>query len=373
MYLASSHKGLTSQMAEEALKKLEEQLNCSICLDTYTDPKLLQCFHVYCQQCLVPLVAQDERRQLGLTCPTCRRVTPVPDGGVVGLQSAFHIYRLLEIRDSIQKQEDRASTPEGAESVETPDKKNSYCSVHDGKELELYCETCGELICTRCALKGGKHHSHDYQELDQACYKEEVRSALDPLEKQIAIIEKALAQFDIIGDEISSQREVAEVNIHTTFRRLQEVLSARETELIGQLDQVTHSKLKSLAVQRDQVETIRAQLSSCLHYMRESLKPGSKRGALVAKQAKELTTLFQPDILQPSTKADLEFLAPVHMIKECEDCGRIAPQREHPPDPVTRAMPAKPITGTAHVSAKPITGTAHVPAKPIITCSSANY
>ena len=41
-------------MAEEAIKKLEEQLNCSICLDTFTDPKLLQCFHVYCRKCLVP-------------------------------------------------------------------------------------------------------------------------------------------------------------------------------------------------------------------------------------------------------------------------------------------------------------------------------
>ena len=44
-------------MAEsKAIKKLEDQLNCSICLDTYTDPKLLQCFHVYCRKCLIKLV-----------------------------------------------------------------------------------------------------------------------------------------------------------------------------------------------------------------------------------------------------------------------------------------------------------------------------
>ena len=30
-------------MAEEALKKLEEQFNCTICLETYTDLKQLQC------------------------------------------------------------------------------------------------------------------------------------------------------------------------------------------------------------------------------------------------------------------------------------------------------------------------------------------
>ena len=87
-----------SVMAEEVLEKLKEQLNCSICLDTYADPKLLQCFHVYCRKCLVPLVVRDEQGELGLTCPTCRQVTPIPAGGVAGLQSAFHINRFLEIR-----------------------------------------------------------------------------------------------------------------------------------------------------------------------------------------------------------------------------------------------------------------------------------
>ena len=90
-------------MAEEALKKLEEQLNCAICLDTYTEPKLLQCFHVYCQQCLVKLTVRDQQGQLSLTCPTCRQVTPITGRGVADLQSAFHINHLLEVRQSFKK------------------------------------------------------------------------------------------------------------------------------------------------------------------------------------------------------------------------------------------------------------------------------
>lgn len=69
-------------MAEVALKKLEEQLQCSICLETYTDPKLLQCNHVYCQKCLVKLVIRDQQGQLSLPCPICRQATPVPASGV---------------------------------------------------------------------------------------------------------------------------------------------------------------------------------------------------------------------------------------------------------------------------------------------------
>ena len=157
-------------MAEQALKRLEEQLNCSICLETFTDPKLLQCFHVYCQQCLVPLGVRDQQGQLSLTCPTCRQVTPIPPRGVAGLQSAFHINHLLEIQDSVKKLQNPPANFEGAVGgtvVENPPKNAAqFCFEHVERELELYCETCGELICYKCGLKGGKHHSHDYEELN---------------------------------------------------------------------------------------------------------------------------------------------------------------------------------------------------------------
>ena len=318
-------------MAEKVLKQLEEQLNCSICLDTYTDPKLLQCFHVYCRKCLVPLVDRDQQGQLGLTCPICRQVTPVPDRGVAGLQSAFRINRFLEIKDSLQRPENPAATFDKASPTDVnPVKKASHCFVHEGKELELFCETCGELVCTRCALKGGKHHDHSYEELKQAFrkYKDEIMSSLEPMEKQVIIMKKTLAQLDARCGEISDQRTATAVNIHVTFRRLQEVLDVRETELIGQLDQVTQGKLKGLAVQRDQIETTLAQLCSCLHFMRESLRTGNEGDVLKMKintdrQVKELTTPFPPDILEPSTDADIAFSAQGDMTAACQNYGQV--------------------------------------------------
>ena len=320
---------LSFLMAEKVLKQLEEQLNCSICLDTYTDPKLLQCFHVYCRQCLVPLVDRDQQGKLGLTCPICRQVTPVPDRGVAGLQSAFHINRFLEIKESLQRPENPAATLE--ESDVNSVKKARYCFVHEDKELELYCETCGELICTRCALNGGKHHDHSYEDLGQAFrkYKEEISSSLEPMEKQVTIMKKALAQLDARCGEISDQRTATAVNIHGTFRRLQEVLDVRETELIGQLDQVTQGKLKGLAVQRDQIETTLVQLCSCLHFMRESLRTGSEGDVLMMKtntvrQVKKLIIPFpQQDILEPSTDADIVFSASADMIAACQNYGQV--------------------------------------------------
>ena len=320
------------EMAEQALKRLEEQLNCSICLDTFTDPKLLQCFHVYCQQCLVPLGVRDQQGQLSLSCPTCRQVTPIPPRGVAGLQSAFHINHLLEIQDSIKNLQNPAASLEGGGTgVKNPQKNaTQFCFEHVEEELKLYCETCGELICYKCGLKGGKHHSHDYEELNQAFekYKKEITSSIEPIEKQVVIIKKALALIEQRCGEISDQREAIENDVHITFRRLREVLTVRETELIGQLHKMTQGKLKGLAAKSDQIETTLAKLNSCLHFMGESIKLGNKSDVLMMKantvhQMKELTTPFQPDTLKPNTEADIVFSALADLTAACKNYGKI--------------------------------------------------
>ena len=326
-------------MAEEALEKLEEQLNCSICLDTYTDPKLLQCFHVYCRQCLVPLVDRDQQGRLGLSCPTCRQVTPIPDRGVAGLQSAFLINDLLGIKESLQKVEKPAATPEGAaKDPEIVKPSVRFCFEHREEELRLYCETCGELVCVQCIMKDGRHHDHDCAVLKKAfdSYNSEIMSSLEPMEKQVTTIGKALAQLDARCGEISNQRAVTEDNIHVTFGRLREALNVRETELIGRLHELTQEKLKDLAVQRDQIETTLAQLHSCLHFMRESLMPGNEADVLMMKantvrQVKGLTTPLQPDFLEPNTKSDIVFSAPADMSAVCQSYGQVFPAGS--PDP----------------------------------------
>ena len=322
-------------MAEEVLKKLEEQLNCSICLDTYTDPKLLQCFHVYCQQCLVPLGVRDQQGQLSLTCPACRQVTPIQDRGVADLKPAFHINHLLEIyKDSVKKLDNPAATTEGAvggTKIDTPSRNMAeYCFEHAEEELKLYCETCGELVCLQCVIQGGKHHDHDYALLKVAFekYKNEILSSLEPMEKQVVLIEKALAELNTHCGEISDQQAAIEDNVHVTFRRLREVLTARETQLISQLHQMTQAKLKDLAAQRDQIETTLARLNSCLHFMRESLRTGNESDVLMMKantvqQVKELTTPFQQDMLKSNTEADMIFLALADMTAMCQDYGQI--------------------------------------------------
>ena len=231
-------------VAEQALKKLKDQLTCAICLDAFKDPKLLQCFHIYCKDCLQQLVVQDQQGQVSLRCPTCRQSTLLPPAtGVSGLQPAFHIHHLFEIRDTLEKMKepqklqcDKCKTPRPATSycrdcgeficdicntvhgdwdafakhevivleqleskmkqLDTLKKVTPYCSLHEGKELDLYCETCEELVCLHCTIK--KHKEHQYDLLGDIFerHKTEITTALKRVELRRNDVNSMLKQVN---------------------------------------------------------------------------------------------------------------------------------------------------------------------------------
>ena len=322
------------RMAEKALMKLEEQLNCPICLDAYNDPKLLKCFHVYCRKCLVPLVDRGEQGQLSITCPTCRHSTPISEQGpgVSGLQSAFHINNLLEFQDSIKKIRNSPVILEGIVLTESKSliKKVRYCTVHKDRELELYCETCEKLICLRCIMKGDMHHSHEYEDLNKSFdkYKEEITSSLEPMEKHAETVKKALANLNTRCREITDQQSVAKNEIRDGFTQIRDVLRVREGELLTQVEELAQEKLKGLEIQRGQMDFTLAQLTSCINFTRESIKTNNKEDALMmkmstVKQVKELMTSFKSDFLEPNTKADISFSVTADVTALCKDYGKV--------------------------------------------------
>lgn len=330
-------------MAEKALQKVEDQLSCSVCLETYTDPRLLPCFHVFCQKCLAKLVEKSQQGLLSLSCPICRQVMPLPANGVPGLNQAFHINHFLEIAQELKRatSELSAGTSTLKGSMGSSSEANTtqfFCPEHDAKGVELYCNTCGKLICSKCALKGGHHQSHDYQELDKAFerFKVEVTALLKPMENEVATISRSLAELDARSGEISNQQKIIETDLHSTFTQLHDVLYARESELIAQLQKMTQFKMKTLATQRDRIETTLAQLNSCLSFMRESLQSESQEQVLtmkqgVMKQVNELTTSLPTYMLKPNIEADVTYTAPTDLTALCQNFGDL--RSPSSPDP----------------------------------------
>ena len=372
-------------VAKQAIKKLEDQLTCAICLDTFKDPKLLQCFHVYCKDCLQRLVVTDRQGQLFLSCPTCRQSTLLPPAtGVSDLQPAFHIHHLMEIKSALEKVKEPKKVPCGkclkspqpatsycrdcgeficamcttihsqwsdfvnhevvaieqleqkVKQLDALKKVTLYCSLHQGKELELYCETCGELICHNCTVKKHKDHQYDLVGDTFERHKTEITTSLEPVEKQLGVVSKALEQFDLRSQELDDLQVAIVDSIQQQIRQLQELLEARKAELVSQLQQLIQTKKKNLAAQKDEVETVHTQLVSCLSFVRESLRTGSqgevmKMKKAVVKQIKEMTDNLKPDMLPPCEQASVRFIAsPPEFTQACQQFGEVYLQKVSP-------------------------------------------
>lgn len=112
-----------------------------------------------------------------------------------------------------------------------------------------------------------------------------------------------LSQLDLRYVEIFAN---IKAEIHTSFRKLQDILDARKTEVIKKLHQITETKLNKLLIQRDQFETAQAQLESCLLFVKESLRPADQRQVLIMRgtvstQVQKLTTIFESDTISLNT------------------------------------------------------------------------
>ena len=297
-------------MAEKTVKKLEEQLNCLICLGTYTVPKLLQCNHVFCRDCLVGLA---HRNPQGLPCPTCRQVTPIPPSGVIGLQSAFQTNHLLEILDQHEKVKQDIL----------------YCQQHQNRELELFCETCEELICFQCTIQ--QHNGHKYNLIGEVFekHKKEIMSSLNPAEQRQTLARKALEELDVHCREITDQQAALQAQIRKSSQQLHEIIDLRERELINKLNYITQEKLSKLASQREQIETTLAQLGSCLDKVKEKLRTGSQGVVLrmkttLVKQIDNITTAFRPDNMRTYTTADMRFSSSHTAAEACRAHGLVS-------------------------------------------------
>ena len=360
-----------STAAEKALQKIQDQVTCGICLEPYKQPRLLKCFHVFCEECLQRLVRQEGQT---LPCPQCRQVTPLPAGGVPELQGAFYIHYLFDIQDALEKVSSTTQlmcgtcskreaicfcrtcgfvcefcreTHEYWSNLKTheiidldtltgdvttlvpPLKKTLFCSRHQEKEADLYCETCDELICRDCIVR--VHRDHQYDLVPESFDKQEkvIVDSLKPVEEQIATLERAVESVNTRCATVVEQKTAVVAEIHTAMAHLRQALEVRETELVGQAEQTAQQKLKTLVAQRDRFELQLGQLRSCQDFVEESRRTCSQGEILrmkspLVKQVIDLTGSFKPETLALAEQADIVLAHNLpELVKSCQQFGKV--------------------------------------------------
>ncbi|XP_038056771.1 E3 ubiquitin-protein ligase TRIM71-like [Patiria miniata] len=227
-------------MAEAAAKTVLDKisqghLECPICCCLFKDPKMLDCLHSFCLNCLEEMMSKQKPKAKKITCPVCRRETQVPDGGLQSLSSSFFLSSLV---DEVKQQEaalGEASAPtatcdcgEGKEAMwrcldcsdnlcqkcreahervkstkdhqiillgdwhksKMPPAEHSkpiprMCTIHNDHPLYFYCDTCDTLICSMCATLDHRSAEHNLLKIDDSIrsFRTDVDNILQEFEK----------------------------------------------------------------------------------------------------------------------------------------------------------------------------------------------
>ena len=115
-----------------AAGEVEELITCSVCLDKFTQPKVLPCGHTFCQSCLVGLSRHSGPT---LDCPECRESHEVPEGNVTNFCDNLVIKNLLKMNQVVS----------GALDV-------MKCPVCMKNSILSGCNHCNQQICADCSM-----------------------------------------------------------------------------------------------------------------------------------------------------------------------------------------------------------------------------
>ena len=277
-------------------RKLDKELTCPVCLDHYTNPKILPCHHSFCQHCLEGLPLDKKNETYYLSCPTCRHCTELPEEGAGAFPVAFTLNNLKEMYSLTKKTADLSNPQEAT------------CSDH-GKPLELFCETCDTVICVTCQVRNHKHHEYDLISDSYTKHCQKLRECLSPVEGKKKAVKKVMSALAEREGEIRERGEGVLEEIHEMVEEMMNVLRESERKLTEQAKRVTDAKLKVLSEQMKSAEMSLSVLEEVEDYVEQSLKTGSPQQVLRSKKQmmermSEVTGGINVEELHPKEKGD---------------------------------------------------------------------
>ena len=95
------------------------------------------------------------------------------------------------------------------------------------------------MICRDCIVRVHRNHQYDLATNAFSKHKDVIVASLQPVEQQLASVNKALEILDTECGQITNQRQTMEIDIKRNIHQIHEALEARQEELITQADHTT--------------------------------------------------------------------------------------------------------------------------------------
>ena len=235
---------------------LYDQLTCSVCLQRYKDPRTLPCHHSFCRVCLerVPVFKQDEAEPesgeeqdeaatpeqqvtaIEMKCPCCRK-------SVFYLLAESTNYPLHSSSTTSSRSRRRLSTRLSRLPNKSP--PVSRCEEHE-RILEFYCNDCGTLVCSVCAIKGHRKHDCDLAADVAKDSKKVVEDQLALLRKDVTHVDGMIAHLESAKERVIFEGEKTKKAITDAVELLHRHVEDGKTKLVTTLNQNIEEKLRPL-------------------------------------------------------------------------------------------------------------------------------
>lgn len=135
----STMSSTNEEKAIYVLEQLNEQLLCAVCMEKYSQPKLLDCHHTFCLKCLQRII--NNCASPYIRCPSCRHETDIPREGVQHLPTNFFVNNIL----------DYLSLDGDALEMLKVERKCESCHDHEFADAATSkCVDCSKVLCGSC-------------------------------------------------------------------------------------------------------------------------------------------------------------------------------------------------------------------------------
>ncbi|XP_077327102.1 E3 ubiquitin-protein ligase TRIM39-like [Lithobates pipiens] len=268
-----------------ASANLRAELECSVCLNIYTDPVMLRCGHNFCRVC-IGRVIDTQGGSGGYSCPECREKFPDRPA----LQRNITLCNIVENFLSARPHQEESGvfctycvdspapavrscllcevslcdkhlrvhkkSPEHVLCDPTLSMESRKCSVHK-KILEYYCTEDETCICVSCSL-AGEHRGHQVEMLDEASEKKKktLRNVLQKLlikrEETEERVQSLQEHRRKVEEEAAGDTERVTVLFRDLRRRLEDLEKRVLREISGRAERISIS-IRDLEIKKEEL------------------------------------------------------------------------------------------------------------------------
>ena len=224
-------------------KNLKKQVTCSICLDTYTEPKTISCLHTFCCECL-ERHARVSQRQGKFRCPECQAEINLPEGNRFDrLPNSFFHKSLLGVIEA----EDRQAIPR---------QQQGTCSQHTEERVRYYCSSCEVYVCPICVTEDHRGHAFDVLEKAVQEGKKSIMSAVETIKEKANLFGAELRKLEETSEDVEmiiaiAKQEVSEAAEHVITKTRQQ-----EKQLLESLEMTRRKRIERINSAKQELESL---------------------------------------------------------------------------------------------------------------------